>query len=212
MTRILSRKYRLIFVAFFLLFFQRFLSSEKSNYAVLNFRGMNVSDADANVISEFIRNAIVNKGITVVDRGNMEMILAEQGFQQTGACTQSECLVEMGQLLGVTHVIAGSLGKIGETYSINVRLISVKTGAIVRDVSQTYKGSIDDVLTSQMNIVAKKLAGIKVEEKKNRTWLWITLGIVGVAGAGTAYAVLSKDDKPIDQTPDKTAFDLDVNW
>ncbi|OGJ91390.1 MAG: hypothetical protein A2268_00095 [Candidatus Raymondbacteria bacterium RifOxyA12_full_50_37] len=185
----------------------------KNTVALNTLDAKGITKNEADVLTSKLRSELIaTAGFTVLERDKMDEILKEQGFQQTGACTQSECLVEMGQLLGVTHVIAGSLGKIGETYSINVRLISVKTGAIVRDVSQTYKGSIDDVLTSQMNIVAKKLAGIKVEEKKNRTWLWITLGIVGVAGAGTAYAVLSKDDKPIDQTPDKTAFDLDVNW
>ena len=130
MTRILSRKYRLIFVAFFLLFFQRFLSSEKSNYAVLNFRGMNVSDADANVISEFIRNAIVNKGITVVDRGNMEMILAEQGFQQTG-CTDQACATKIGHILNVNKVIAGTYSKMSGAYFITANIIDVETAKII---------------------------------------------------------------------------------
>ena len=35
----------------------------------------------------------------MLDRGQMDYILKEQGFQQTGTCNSSECQVQMGQLL-----------------------------------------------------------------------------------------------------------------
>ena len=59
----------------------------------------------------------------------MVEILKEQGFQQTG-CVSNECVVEIGALLGVQQMISGSIGRVGETYTIDIELISVQTGEI----------------------------------------------------------------------------------
>lgn len=75
----------------------------------------------------------------------MNEILKEQGFQLTG-CTSSECLVEAGQLLNVEQMLGGSVGKIGNTYTIEIRLIDILTGKILAMATEDIEGKIDDVL------------------------------------------------------------------
>jgi TolB-like protein len=82
----------------------------------------------------------------------MEEILKEQGFQQSG-CTSSECALEAGQLLNVEQMVTGSISKVGEIYSVEVRLIDVESGKIVAVGVEDIRGGIEDVLTSGMNKV-----------------------------------------------------------
>ncbi|GAI47655.1 unnamed protein product, partial [marine sediment metagenome] len=75
-----------------------FAQNKKETIAVAEFAGKNVSAMDASVVSDFVRNALVETGkYKVVSRGNMEQILAEQKFQATG-CTDQECAVQIGKI------------------------------------------------------------------------------------------------------------------
>lgn len=99
----------------------------------------------------------------VVERNAMETILEEQSLQLSG-CTSDECAIEVGRLLGVSKMVAGSFAKIGDTFTINLRMIDVETGAYDEAVSADCACTIDDVLTTQLRYVASRLAGLDVEE------------------------------------------------
>jgi hypothetical protein len=111
----------------------------------------------------------------VVEREKMNAILNEQGFQQTG-CTSVECAIEIGQLLNVNVMVAGSIGKIGEIYSLSLRMIDVATGAIIRTATRDFEGKLSDVLTEVIPEISVELADAEkieseepVEEKKPKT-------------------------------------------
>jgi len=87
----------------------------------------------------------------------MEDILAEQSLQLSG-CTSTECAVEVGKVLGVTEMVAGSVGHIGSVFTVNLRLIDVETGAVVAAESVDCTCPIDQVLTSSLHDAARKLA------------------------------------------------------
>jgi hypothetical protein len=82
----------------------------------------------------------------VMERSQMQEILKEQGFQQSGVCTDEGCMVEMGKLLGVQQLVGGSIGKLGSMYLVNLRCIDVKTAKIVAVVSEDVKGGIEEVV------------------------------------------------------------------
>jgi len=86
----------------------------------------------------------------------MQDILTEQGFQQTG-CTSSECLVEAGRLLNVHQIVGGSIGRAGELYTVELRLIDVESGQIISVAYEDIKGDLGDVLTSRIRKATYKL-------------------------------------------------------
>lgn len=93
-------------------------SSIKNQIAVLNFEPGQISESESIILTDRLRNEIVNLGIfKVIERNKMEEILKEQGFQQTG-CTETDCAVEAGRLLNVYQICTGSIGKIDDTYTI----------------------------------------------------------------------------------------------
>jgi len=85
----------------------------------------------------------------------MEEVLKEQGFQQSG-CTSDECAIEVGQLLGVQNMIGGAIGKVGNTFTIDIRMIAVETGTAVRTQNVTYSGMVDGLIV-EIEILAYKI-------------------------------------------------------
>ena len=135
----------------------------QTNVAVIPLDAKGVSEIEASVLTERLGLELFRTGrFTVLERGKMEEILTEQDFQLTG-CVSEECLVEVGQLLGVEQMMAGSVSKIGNTYSVILRLISAESGAIVQVASYDHKGAIDELLSAGMRVVALSIAGEPVE-------------------------------------------------
>ncbi len=121
-------------------------AQDNISIAVLPLQGNGISPSETMVLTDELRSVMVQKGkYTVVERSNMESILKEQGFQLSG-CTSAECAVEAGKLLGVNKMVTGSVGKLGELYSINIRLFDVGTGRIEKTVSQKHEGSVEELL------------------------------------------------------------------
>lgn len=116
----------------------------KTNIAILNFTPENAPSGEAAVITSFIRSAFVRNGrYTVVDKANMEKILTEQAFQQTG-CTDQDCAVKLGKLLNVHKMIVGQYSVMAGVKFLTASLVDVETGKIER----TGKVKGFDVLTA----------------------------------------------------------------
>jgi len=137
-------------------------AQDKINVAVLDLEGRGVSTLEAATLTDRLRSELVTVGsFQVVERGQMEMLLQEQGFQQTG-CTSAECAVEVGKLLGVEKMISGSIGKIGALYTVDVRMFDVTTGGIERVSKREHRGDVEGLI-DLLVVVSQDLAGIEEE-------------------------------------------------
>ncbi len=138
--------------------------SGKVNYAVIglkNAEGVTASEAD--IIADRLRIEMVNTGmVTMMERAQMQQILNEQGFQQSGACTDDACMARAGKVLGVERLVSGSIGKLGTKFLINVRAIDVQTAQILKVVSIDISGEIEAIL-QYLPGIAKQLVGVESE-------------------------------------------------
>ena len=136
----------------------------KPSVAVLDFEARGIPGYEAETLTERLRTEIATtKAVQLVDRKLLQSILEEQGLQQSG-CTTDECAAEVGQLLGAQYIISGAVGKLGETYSIDTKMVSVTTGAAVRSKSVSYKGEISGLL-NEMEILAWEIVGLPVPQR-----------------------------------------------
>ncbi len=135
---------------------------KKVNYAVIGLKNAEgVSAGEADIIADRLRIELFNTGAAnMMERDQMQEILSEQGFQQSGACTDEACMIELGQLLGVERLISGSIGKLGSMFLLNFRAIDVQTARIIKVVSHDITGGIEDVVKYLPNI-ALQLTGEK---------------------------------------------------
>jgi TolB-like protein len=132
----------------------------KENIAVLTLKNASgVKAGEAEVISDRLRGEFFNTGkVNVMERDQMQEILKEQGFQQSGTCTDEACLVQMGQMLGVKKIATGSIGKLGSMFMVNMRMVDVQTGKITKVVSRDIQGDIEEVV-GQLRGIANELVG-----------------------------------------------------
>ena len=145
-----------------ILFICSFLMAQhnKINIAVLDLDATNIKEEDARFLSDRLRVELFDAGkFNVLERDKMNIILDEQGFQMSG-CTSVECAVEIGQLLNVQQMVAGSIGRIGNVYSITLRLINVQTGELLQTAKHDYQGELSEMLTEVLP---------KVEESANES-------------------------------------------
>ena len=103
----------------------------QATVAIVDFEGRGISQLEAKTLTDRFRSSLNKTGtVRMVERRMMEEVLQEQGFQQTG-CTSDECAVEVGQMLGVQNMVGGAIGKVGNTFTIDVRMISIETGETI---------------------------------------------------------------------------------
>jgi TolB-like protein len=169
------------------------LASATDMIAVNNLKTTSVPESEASLLTDALRSELGKSGkYQVLERSQMEEILKEQGIQQSGACDEASCAIEMGKLLAVNYIILGNVGKIGKTYTVSVRLVDVGTGIILQDVIESQKCMPDELLTTIVPMLAKKLAGTY---KPNRHFAWWTVGgIVGAAAIVVPILILSRKD------------------
>jgi Ca2+-binding EF-hand superfamily protein len=91
----------------------------------------NVNEETASGVMVFIENAFVNVGkVRVVDRQNITKIVKEYEFQQSDL-TDEGTAVEIGKLSGADIIVIGTISYVGDSYYLNIKLISVETAEII---------------------------------------------------------------------------------
>ncbi|MBT9546399.1 MAG: hypothetical protein IV090_13505 [Candidatus Sericytochromatia bacterium] len=134
------------------------------NIAVLDLIAKNgLTQAEASTLTDRVRSLVIRHGqYQILERENIERILKEQGFQSTQNCEDTECSLEIGRLLAVKQIMTGSVSKLGNLYAINLRIIDVQNGRVVRDEYEDCVCLLETVLTQSVpNVVTKILGGPK---------------------------------------------------
>lgn len=155
--------------------------AQKISVAVLDFTGGGISHYEIQGMTNRLRSELFEtRQFQVLEREEMDDILSEQGFQQSG-CTSTECVVQAGRLIGVQQMVAGSISKIGSIFTLDIRLIDVETGKVVQTVYEDCECPIETVLQSTIKTVAVTLAraGEKPDYKSPVTAFFFSLLVPG---------------------------------
>ena len=106
--------------------------------AVLELRPQNVRPGDATLVTDYLRDELVNSGVyQVVERQRIADLLAEQDLQLLGL-TEVEYAARIGHFLNANKVFVGDYGIIEDVRVLAVRMVDVETGRV--EVSKTVGG------------------------------------------------------------------------
>ena len=107
--------------------------------SILDLRTSGVSKADADVLLDYLSSHVVESGeYTVIDRSQRETVLKEIEFSQSD-CTDEACQLKIGKLLSASRIVIGSVGKLEQIYLLNLKMIEVETGKLLKAVSGQYE-------------------------------------------------------------------------
>ncbi len=125
---------------------------------VLELDANNVDEGEARAIAERLRLYLSRQpSFEVIERNKMNSIMAELGFQLSGACDTKECVVQVGKILGARKMVAGSVSKVGNLYSLQVRIVDIESSRIEEQAFADVNG-IEQVLQIATDSVARQLA------------------------------------------------------
>jgi len=129
--------------------------AEEMCIAVIDFKADGVSKKTARQVTELIRNHMVDTGrFKVVERSRINIILREQGLQQSGT-TDDDSAIQVGKLLSASRILIGSVISIGKSIIITGRVVNVKLG--VAEFSQDQKVKRKKDLYEGTRLFVKKL-------------------------------------------------------
>lgn len=102
-----------------------------------------VNSGEAESIAEMFASALQNsKRFTVIERKQLIAVMQEQGFQ---AAQNPDAAAEAGKILSIRKMFSGSIGMLGGSYVLILKMIDVESSQIDLAVSRTYNGGIEDI-------------------------------------------------------------------
>jgi len=163
MMKEISMRYLFTSLILISIFISYSFAQTRTTIAVMELGAAGVAETDAQVITSRLRTDLFNtKKYIVLERDKVNEVLKEQGFQRS-MCTTNECVVEVGKLIGVQQMVAGEIGKVGNLYTITIRLIDVESGKVLKTATEDCRCEIETVLTQSVKNVAEILAGNKIQ-------------------------------------------------
>jgi formylglycine-generating enzyme required for sulfatase activity len=98
--------------------------------AVLEFRGDGIKNEVKEAFAEAVRGGVgdglVGRGVRVMDRENMMVLLREMGKKE---CEEGECEVETARNIGADFVVSGSVVKVDDVFVVTLKLHETKEGS-----------------------------------------------------------------------------------
>ena len=124
--------------------------------AVLPFqeRGKEVESLGGKVSDLLFANLVANPDLYLVDREDLQTILAEQELNQSGL-VKSEEAAKLGQLTGAKILVTGSVLQVGEKLYIVAKVMGTET---TRVLGTSVKGKLDDDLDGLAEQLAKGIS------------------------------------------------------
>ncbi|MBF0430536.1 MAG: PEGA domain-containing protein [Fibrobacteria bacterium] len=148
------------------------------NIAVMDFKSKN--SAYASILADRFGAELMLAGkFNVMERNQMQMILQEQEFQQSD-CVNQSCAVEIGQLIAVQKIFTGMIAKVGDMFTVNIKMLDVETGRIDKNESMDCDCPIEQVVTTTLRDLARRMAGLEQNENQGQ-------GVFAARGDASLY-------------------------
>lgn len=138
---------------------------KKAKIAVLDFQmqgDQNTAQDMGKIVAEWLITGLVETGrFDVIERRLLEKVFAEQKLGATGAIDPNSA-AQLGKILGVKIIVAGTVTSLEGMNEINARLINVDTASIVA-AEKVRSGSAERLSDLVVKITAKIVAAFPLE-------------------------------------------------
>jgi TolB-like protein len=103
--------------------------------------GMQAGEAES--VSEMLSAALQQSGrFTVIERKQLSAVLKEQGFQSTQEGADG---VKAGKIMAIRKLFSGSIGKLGDKFVVNLKMIDVESSQVDLAISRTFDDDLEDI-------------------------------------------------------------------
>lgn len=132
--------------------------AENNAVAVLDIQGTGVEQTLLPTLTEVLTVEIDNLGMYKVIAGrDVQAMLGFEKEKDMVGCTDAACLAEIGGALGVDRIVATHIGKVGNTFVVNIKLINIRMADTEARVYETVRGETDALIATITKSVEKLL-------------------------------------------------------
>ncbi|MBI5528692.1 MAG: hypothetical protein HY897_20370 [Deltaproteobacteria bacterium] len=94
---------------------------------------------------------------TIIGSKEIDAMLGFEQKKQLSGCTDTSCMVAIGGALGVDKIVTGSVGKLGESHVLNLKLLSIRDAKIEQMYQKRIKGGTEEAF---LDLVPEALAAL----------------------------------------------------
>ena len=198
------------YLIYFLFFSSLFSQEQKLAVSILDFNGEDVRPKVLKACFQRLETSLIESDkFIVIEKSEREEILEEQKIQSSGIC-DTDCIVEVGQLLGAEYLMVGEIIDLSGLYQIDIKIINVEKGDITEKVTEEVEGKVKDLLNameSASNEIIRRLSiqtPIMVQTPLNIKQETVVqkFGLINITTEPTSAIVLI-DNQKIGMTPIK---------
>jgi Uncharacterized protein involved in formation of curli polymers len=136
------------FIAYILFFSSIFSQDQKLAVSILDFTGEDVELKVLKACFQRLETSLIDSDqFIVIEKSEREEILKEQQIQSSGIC-DTECVVDIGQLLGAEYLMLGEIIDLSGLYQIDIKIINVEKGDVTEKVTEEIEGGIKNLLNA----------------------------------------------------------------
>ena len=124
--------------------------------AVLEVQVKNVDAETGAIFTEVLTAevAAANK-LNVISATEIAAMIGYEEQKQILGCDDTSCMAEVGGAIGADYLMHSQVGKVGETFVVNIKVINVTEAKALKRVYKTVDGKIDLVLQAIRASVAE---------------------------------------------------------
>ncbi len=145
----------------------RLPTGETLKLAVMPLSARGVSESIADAMTQIL-SAELNQieGVSVISRDDIRAMLDKTQLEAEVGCTDNiACIVEIGAALGLSKLVAGSVGRIGESYVTSLQLIDTRKAEVDSRVLEAFVGA-EGELRNAIKVAAYQLVGVPYAERR----------------------------------------------
>jgi len=147
----------------------------------------NFDKNEITILSERFRSEIVKTGkFEVMERNELAALNRELALQHSEGF-DTLAVAKAGRKLGAKYIVLGYLGRLGEIYTVDVKIVDCETSRIEQSYNMDYRGNIEG-LVEVMRRIAHQIAGI---QERHSPWFWIGSGTVVLTAVAVYFFYLA---------------------
>jgi outer membrane receptor protein involved in Fe transport len=114
---------------------------------VMEIKGVGIEQEKVDVIADIIAELISKLGdVRVVSKADIQSMLNLEKQKRLAGCDDKECFAEVAGALGMPWMVTGNIGRFGESFVINLKLIDVRNAHVVGRTTRKVSGDEEDLL------------------------------------------------------------------
>ena len=96
-----------------------------------------------------------DRAAQVISSAEVQNMLGLERQKALLGCDSSSCLTELAGALGVDELLAGKIGKIGQTFVLELRRMDVNNARVIATTTRTLRGEEDGLIEAVQSAVAE---------------------------------------------------------